>query len=456
VNIQENVSGVGTSSGPGFCIHNGKPFLAWKGSGSDPGIYYSTATTLTPGSNGQYDWAEQTHYVGIATSHGPAVASLNGTLCLAWKGESESAIYVSLFDGKTWTPQQKLPVGTSDSPALAALSSKFLLAWKGEGTDVGIYYSTSADGKTWSAQQEIEDIGGTSNTPAICGASDGNAYMAWKAEPGDNRLFWSKYDGSKWSAQQLITSGTSTGPAIVDDSNHIKWLSWKSVGGGAIYLCSLNDEAKNEWSPQRRRYGVGTSDRPALIPLGAGPQNVMMAWKGAGSDAGIYYGTLDLSVPDTLTYNYPRTNIGQGSSSSMAIEAQLTLKRDGSCNFTGTFWNEAVLKESWYITMGVRDGYGNAYAFSTSGDIGPGTQPWNLSANNLAIAQNWTGIAINSPSGSFSIHAGDSDDLLGSLEGVASDLGVAIKDVFEVLGKILGGGEGEEGSETPSAGGGGE
>jgi len=430
--VQESVPNVGTSAGPAFCVFGGKPYLAWKGQGSDQGIYWTSASSLTPGSNGQYNWAPQTKVTNVATTDGPTLASFGGNLYMAWKGEAgDSGLYLSKFDGKTWTPQQKLVAGSSNGPALAATSKYLLMAWKGE-SDVGVYFFTSTDGTTWTAQQQIGPVGGTSSTPAVT-ASGNNVYMAWKAEPGDNRLFWSKYNGTTWSAQQLITSGTGVGPAIVCDSNNVIWLSWQAVAGQGIYYCSLTNESQNDWSPQVVRYGVGTSDRPAMISTGGGDAGVMMAWKGAGSDLGIWYGTLILPVPSSLTFTLPRTNIGRGSPSSMAIQAQLVMNQDGSCNFSGTFQNEAILDESWYIVFGVKDGMGHGYSFSTSGET-TGTQTWNLSATNIAVAQNWGGIAFTN---FFNWSSGDSAELLGSIEALFSDFGIGIKDVFEAIGNAL-------------------
>jgi hypothetical protein len=452
MNLQENVPGVGTSSGPSFCIVKGIPYLAWKGSGTDQGIYWSKASSLTPDSNGKYDWQPQTHIPNVGTSASPTLAAFGGSLYMAWKGmEKDNAIYFSKLDGNTWSPQQKLTAGTSTAPALAGTGKDLILVWKGE-SDVDIWWFKSTDGKTWTAQATVPGVGGTSNTPALAASGD-DAYMVWKAEPGDNRLFWTKYNGGtgKWEAQQKITSGTSNGPGVTCDSNGVVWIAWQAVSGEGVFYCSLTNESKNQWSPQVRRFGIGTSDRPCLAAPGKGEDGIIMAWKGAGSDAGIYYGPLILQVAGSVTYELARTNIGRGSSSSMAIQAQLTLNQNGSCTYSGTFWNEAVLKESWYCTLTVLDGNGHAYAFTSTGDIGPGTQQWNTPATNLAIAQNWAGIVLTSPPpGGFGWHSGDSDDVWGSILGAIEATGVAIKDVFEVIGKALasaGDGGGEAGSE---------
>jgi hypothetical protein len=64
--------------------------------------------------------------------------------------------------------------------------------------------------------------------------------MAWKGAGDDHAMAWSTFDGSSWS-----------GPHAIDH--------------------------------------VGTSNGPALAPLG---DQLVMTWKGQTGDAGIYWSTL--------------------------------------------------------------------------------------------------------------------------------------------------------------------
>jgi Astacin (Peptidase family M12A) len=58
-----------------------------------------------------------------------------------------------------WSRQQQVPgVGTTDSPALAAFQNQLHLAWKGGGTDRHIWWSRF-DGSKWSAQEQVPEVG---------------------------------------------------------------------------------------------------------------------------------------------------------------------------------------------------------------------------------------------------------------------------------------------------------
>src|SRR5258708_1846365 len=133
MSFQENVAGVGTSAGPAFCIVRGVPYLAWKGLGTDQGIYWSKASSLTPDSNGKYSWQPQTHIPSVGPSAAPTLASFGDALYMAWKGmDKDTAIYFSKLEGNTWSTQKKLAAGTSAAPSLAGTSKGLILVWKGE------------------------------------------------------------------------------------------------------------------------------------------------------------------------------------------------------------------------------------------------------------------------------------------------------------------------------------
>jgi hypothetical protein len=65
-------------------------------------------------------------------------------------------------------------------------------------------------------------------------------------------------------------------------------VAWTSSNDGVSYA-SLDN---GKWVGQSGRLGIGSSDRPALISTGNNSTLIMMAWKGAGGDGGIYYGSM--------------------------------------------------------------------------------------------------------------------------------------------------------------------
>jgi len=141
-----------SSSSPALATLKGVVYLVWKGPGTDGSMYWSKF-------DGNGAWTAPQSVSGAGgTSTGPALAASGGTLYLAWKDESDGTnIYWSTSGdgGRTWSSQQPISgVGTSAGPALASDGAGGVyLAWKGIDPDTTVWWSKCTDGKTWSAQQ---------------------------------------------------------------------------------------------------------------------------------------------------------------------------------------------------------------------------------------------------------------------------------------------------------------
>jgi len=96
--------------------------------------------------------------------------------------------------------------------SLAMFNTKLYMAWKGMEFDDRIFWSRF-DGSNWAPQQSVPGIG-TSSGVAL-GVFDGKLYMAWKGMASDQAIWWSSFDGSNWAAQQQVNGvGTSTVPGL--------------------------------------------------------------------------------------------------------------------------------------------------------------------------------------------------------------------------------------------------
>jgi hypothetical protein len=73
------------------------------------------------------------------------------------------------------------------------------MAWRGVDDDTNLYWAVSFDGKWWSPQQRLNDRAST-DAPALAVYQD-KLYMAWRGVRHDN-LWWASYDSNrdlKWS-----------------------------------------------------------------------------------------------------------------------------------------------------------------------------------------------------------------------------------------------------------------
>jgi hypothetical protein len=137
-----------------------------------------------------------------------------------------------------WTPQQRINgVGSSNGASLAVFANRLFAAWKGVPGDNRMFWS-SFDGRGWSPQQPGVG-GGTSNGPSLA-VFNGRLFAAWKGVPGDNRMFWSSFDGRGWSPQQPgVGGGTSNGPSLAVFNGRL-FAIWKGMNNDpGIYYSSL-------------------------------------------------------------------------------------------------------------------------------------------------------------------------------------------------------------------------
>jgi hypothetical protein len=207
MSFQQLLAGVGTSAGPSWTEHEGKQiWLAWKGQGSDTGIYVASSTDLQPdATSGQYQFSPQQKVLTLSTSASPAITSLNGILYLFYKGDTDDYIYwAKSADGRTWIDQHLLALGdslvpadndqhpeTSAAPTVVSGNNCLYLFWKGA-TDNQIWWSTALNGSPWMEQMSISTPGGAPGTdasPAVTLAGQ-TIHLTWKGQDA-NSIWWS-------------------------------------------------------------------------------------------------------------------------------------------------------------------------------------------------------------------------------------------------------------------------
>ncbi|MFY9724745.1 MAG: hypothetical protein WAJ87_04580 [Bryobacteraceae bacterium] len=116
---------------------------------------------------------------------------------------------------------------------------------------------------------------------------DGELYGAWKGEVGDDRLFYSHFNGTKWATQGSVAGNSSVGPALAvfGDSMYAAWKGEHS--DERVFFTKLSGSS---WMPQTQIPGVASSGGPSLAHFGG---KLYAAWKGSGSDESLWYASYD-------------------------------------------------------------------------------------------------------------------------------------------------------------------
>jgi hypothetical protein len=348
--------------------------MAWKGQGDDTAIYWSSSALAPSEPNKTYSWAAQQAISGAATSTGPAITVLGSTAYLAFKGVgSDQGIYLSSLDlsprpliighgsTATWTPPYKVEGvgGTSATPALAAFGDTLWLVWLEETGGSRIFWSKSTDGKTWTPQALIPSVA-TSDGPAIAADHNGKLYLVWKGVGSDSSIYWSTCsDGLNWAPQQKGPTGAVAGPTLVIDGNNVLSAFWpgvtpdQSIGIAinfpVVYWGVLDNVVKNDWSLRWLPF-ASTDVRPAAILT----PTIMVAWSEgyAGQNNGasirnISYGSA-LTPPMQLAFNIPYLTVKMMRSGKLSqktetdtVYVSLSVKVKGKPAVSETkFWGE--------------------------------------------------------------------------------------------------------------------
>jgi len=113
-------------------------------------------------------------------------------------------------------------------------------------------------------------------------------YAAWKGETGDDRLFYSAFDGATWTASQTLPGNSGVGPSLaaLNGQTH---AAWKGEGGDSDQRLFHAVFDGLSWGPQAQIQNFGSSVGPSLGALG---DSVYAAWKGVEGDDHVYWARL--------------------------------------------------------------------------------------------------------------------------------------------------------------------
>ena len=155
---------------PALAAHNGRLFIAWKGSGNaNMNVAQVPLIQTNFGNYNIQQFANKT-VLGDTTNHAPALASHNGLLFIAWKGNGNDNlnVAVSADNGHTWMGKLTSVETSTEGPALVSHNGKLFIAWKGSGNDsLNVAWIPYAQqGNQWVIQQFQQKLILNDSSPA--------------------------------------------------------------------------------------------------------------------------------------------------------------------------------------------------------------------------------------------------------------------------------------------------
>ncbi|MFI5945578.1 hypothetical protein ACIBCB_35775 [Streptomyces uncialis] len=200
-----------SAAGPALAAYGDRLHCVHRGGGTDTNLWH---TSTADGVN----WSADVKLPGHTTAVGPALAAFDGKLHLVHRGAgSDSSLWHATFDGTRWSADRKFPAHTTAAnPALVAYNGRLHCVHRGGGTDTSLYFSKYSSGaNTWEpdfklpAHYSLEGPG--------LAVFDNKVYCVHRGHgTGDQYLWWSEYNGSRWSTDQKLAHHTSgAGPAVI-------------------------------------------------------------------------------------------------------------------------------------------------------------------------------------------------------------------------------------------------
>jgi hypothetical protein len=179
-------------------------------------------------------------------------------------------------------------VSMSVLQGLCSFNEKLYAAWKGEVGDDRLFFSCF-NGTQWDAQQTV---GGNSSAGPALAILENSLVASWKGENSDERVFFSELTDSSWDAQTQIPApvASSFGPSLADFEGKL-YAAWKgSENDQSIWFSSLSGSA---WSAQAQIPGVESSVGPSLAVFEG---KLYAAWKGSTGDQRLWFASFNGST----------------------------------------------------------------------------------------------------------------------------------------------------------------
>ncbi|UCD92247.1 MAG: Ig-like domain-containing protein [Methanobacteriota archaeon] len=281
---------------PSIAADDGEAHAVWRSTtGGDFDIYYRhfNGSAWQPRQEISSD-------IGVEIQSYPSLAAENGKVHVAWQdqGDGDYDIYYRHFDGVGWQPEVEIStdagIENQNGVSIASNGSDVHVVWTDYGGGDGDIHYRHYDGLSWQPEIELStDAAAEPQLRPSISAYGNEVYVVWlDAEDGDWDVYYRRFDGVSWQAEQEISSDAATEtqdePSIAAEGGRVHAV-WTDYGDGDrdIYY-RFNDgsiwQAEQEISSD---LGVENQDDPSIA---AEDGKAYVAWFDTGNkDADIYY-----------------------------------------------------------------------------------------------------------------------------------------------------------------------
>ncbi|MHB8390369.1 MAG: sialidase family protein [Acidobacteriaceae bacterium] len=261
---------------PSLASLDGRLYIAWKGDGNDNlNVMCSADSGITFG--GKFTSPE-------TSPQGPGLCVHNDNLYITWKGDGNDNLNVARVNlsGNSVTGfSNKVTLGDTSpvSPSIASLNGRLYIAWKGDGNDnLNVMYSTD-NGATFGNKYTSPET--SPQAPGLC-VHNGNLYITWKGDGNDNlNIAQVNISGNSitgFVGKVTLPDTSPVSPTLASNNGKL-YLGWKGDGNNNL---NVENSSNNGASFGSKYTSPETSPQaPALCTHNG---KVYIGWMGDGND----------------------------------------------------------------------------------------------------------------------------------------------------------------------------
>lgn len=214
----------------------------------------------------------------------PALASLNGRLYIAWKGDGNDNLNVMVSTDNGATFHNKFVSGETSprAPALAAHNGRLFIAWKGDGNDLLNVAAVNLDGAgspTGFFNKVV--LGDTSPLSPSLASAGGQLYLAWRGDGNDLLNVMVSTDNGASFGHKLVPAETSSQAPVLGTFKGALMIGWKGDGNDNLNVARVVTNPAPIGLAGKVTLGDTSPRSPALCEFDG---RLYIAWKGDGND----------------------------------------------------------------------------------------------------------------------------------------------------------------------------
>jgi hypothetical protein len=214
----------------------------------------------------------------------PALASLNGRLYIAWKGDGNDQLNVMVSTDNGVTFHNKFVSGETSprAPALAAHNGRLFIAWKGDGNDQLNVAAVNLDGAgspTGFSSKVV--LGDTSPLSPSLASAGGALYLAWRGDGNDNLNVMVSTDNGATFGHKLVSAETSSQAPVLGTFKGALMIGWSGDGNDHLNVARVATNPAPTGLAGKVTLGDTSPRSPALCEFDG---RLYIAWKGDGND----------------------------------------------------------------------------------------------------------------------------------------------------------------------------